>query len=137
MLIRKFPYVRFGYAVAALFTPKLATAAILAKPSEMTPAAVSWAALFATREAALGAITLESERLDPATRRKVLLLNAAVDGVDAAAIFAFALRRRAIPLLLLVPAGILSVMAHVQAAQELNDIPSPAGTSFEGAYATA
>src|SRR3954468_13542507 len=121
MLTRKMPYVRFGYAVASLLTPKVAAAAILAKPGEMTPAAVSWAALFATREAALGAITLESERLDPAIRKKVLLLNAAVDGIDSLAILALSLRRRSIlPLMVLVPAGLFSAMAHVQAAQQVS-----------------
>lgn len=134
---QKMPYVRLGYAVAALFTPKLAAAAILAKPKEMTPAAVSWAALTATREAALGVVTLEGRRLDPVTRRKVLLLNAAVDGVDSLVFLAHGLRRRSILPLLAVPVGVLSAIAHVQAARELDGAPGATGTEFENAYVTA
>ena len=42
-----------------------------------------WARLFASREAALGAITLGASS-DPAARKRILLINAAVDGMDAA-----------------------------------------------------
>lgn len=135
---RKMAYARLGYAAAALFTPKLATAAIGAKPGQVTPAAMGWAGVFASREAALGALTLGSEGLDPAERRKVLLLNAAVDAVDVVAILALVKRQRSIlPLFLAVPAGVLSVIAHVQAAQQLSTAPGGTGASFEKAYATA
>jgi hypothetical protein len=116
----------------------VATAAIGARPSEMTPAAMAWAAVFASREAALAALTLESERLDPALRRKVLLANAAIDAVDTVAIFALMRRQRSIlPLFLVVPVGVLSVISHLQAAQQLSVPPGNAGTTYEKAYATA
>jgi hypothetical protein len=134
MLTRKMPYVRFGYAAAALLAPKVATLGILGKPGEMTPTAVGWAALFASREAALGAVTLESERLDPASRKKALLLNAAVDGLDSLAFLALGLRRRAILPLLMVPVGVASAVAHVQAAQQVS---GPAGTNGQRAYENA
>ena len=117
-------YARFGYAAAALFTPRLATAALGAKPSQMTPAAMGWAGVFASREAALGALTLGSEDLDPATRRKVLMLNAAVDAVDVLAVVALMKRQRSIlPLFVAVPAGVMSIIAHVQAARQLSVAP--------------
>jgi hypothetical protein len=69
----------------------------------------------------------------------VLLLNAAVDAVDVAAIVALAKRQRSVlPLLVAVPVGVLSVVAHVQAAQQLGSAPSPSGgASPENVYATA
>jgi len=137
-LTRQMPYVRFGYAVTALVAPKVATLAVLGKPGEMTTTAVGWAALFASREAALGAVTLESERLDPATRRKALLLNAAVDGLDSLAFLALGLRRRKILPLLIVPVGLASVVAHVRAAQEVGASPGANGQhAYENAYASA
>lgn len=138
LIPRKLPYARLGYAAAALFTPKLATVAIGAKPSEMTPAAMAWAALFASREAALGALTLESEHLDTAMRRKVLLANAAIDAIDTVAILALIRRQRSsLPLFLIVPAGVLSVISHIQAAQQLGATPGGTDATFENAYATA
>jgi len=135
---RQVAYARFGYAAAALFTPRLAAAAMGAKPSQMTPAAMGWAGVFASREAALGALTLGSEDLDPATRRKVLLLNAAVDAVDVVAIAALMKRQRSIlPLFVAVPAGVMSIIAHVQAARQLSAAPGGAGAPYESAYATA
>jgi hypothetical protein len=136
---KQMAYVRIGYAVAAFFTPKLATAAIGGRPSQVTPAAMGWAGVFASREAAMGALTLGSEDLDPATRRKVLLLNAAIDAVDVVAIVALAKRQRSIlPLLLAVPVGVLSVVAHVQAARPLAGAPSaPGGGTPENVYVTA
>ena len=109
---QKMPYVRLGYAAMAPLTPKLAAVGIGAKPSGMTPAAMGWAGLFASREAALGALTLRSQGEGPAARRKVLLLNAAVDAVDTVAMLALARRQRSILPLLLAPAGLLSAIAH-------------------------
>jgi hypothetical protein len=138
LLPRKMPYIRFGYAVTALLVPKVATLAILGRPGEMTPTAVGWAALFASREAALGAVTLESERLDPATRKKALLLNAAVDGLDSLAFLALGLRRRSILPLLIVPVGVASAVAHIQAAQQVGKGPGANGQrAYENAYASA
>ena len=138
MLPRKMPYIRFGYAVTALLTPKVATLGILGKPGEMTPTAVGWAALFASREAALGAVTLESERLDPAARKKALLLNAAVDGLDSLAFLVLGLRRRSILPLLIVPVGVASAVAHIQAAQQVGATPGTNGQrAYENAYASA
>ncbi len=135
---RKMAYLRLGYTVAALFTPKLATAAIGARPSQVTPAAMGWAAFFATREAALGVVTLESERLDVATRRKTLLLCAAVDGLDMLSVIALIRRQRSIvPLFMALPWGALSVIMHLRAAQQLKDTSGTAGATFENAYATA
>ena len=136
---RKMAYARLGYAVAALFTPKLVTASLGAKPSQMTPAAMAWAGVFATREAALAVATLGSEGLDPATRRKVLLMNAAIDAVDTVAIFALVKRQRNIlPLILAVPAGVFSAVAHFQAAQLVRAAAGANGQgAYEDAYATA
>lgn len=138
-LTKQAAYARLGYAAAAFFTPRLATVAIGGRPSQVTPVAMGWAGVFASREAALGALSLGSEGVDAATRRKVLLLNAAVDAVDVAAIVALAKRQRSIlPLLVALPVGVLSVVAHVQAAQQLACAPSPSGgTSPENVYTTA
>lgn len=138
LLTRKMPYVRFGYAATALLAPKVATLAIVGRPGEMTQTAVGWAALFASREAALGAVTLESERLDPAARKKALLLNAAVDGLDSLAFLALGLRRRSLLPLLIVPVGVASAVAHVQAARQLTGAPGANGRhAYENAYASA
>jgi hypothetical protein len=136
---RTIAYARLGYAVGAMFTPKLVTASLGAKPSQMTPAAMAWAGVFATREAALAAVTLTSEQLDPATRRKVLLANAAIDAVDTVAILALVKRQRNIlPLLLAVPAGVFSAYSHYQAARQLGAAAGADGQrAYENAYATA
>lgn len=133
---RKMAYARLGYAVAALFTPRLATASLGAKPSQMTPAAVAWARVFATREAALAIASIGSEQIDPAIRRKVLLMNAAVDAVDSVALLALVKRQRNIlPLILAVPAGVFSAVAHFQAARQLS--AASAGANGQGAYQDA
>lgn len=138
MIPRQMPYLRLGFSVAALLSPKVATTVFGGRPSQVTPVAKAWAAIFATREAALGAITLESDRLDPATRRKALLLNAAIDGIDTLSFLALVRRQRSLfPLLLVVPAGVVSVVAHVQAARELDGTSGAGSTQFENAYATA
>jgi hypothetical protein len=135
---KQIAYARLGYGAAALLTPKLAITAVGGKPSQMTPAAMAWAGAFASREAALGAMTLGSGDLDPATRRKVMLLNAAVDTVDAVVFIALAKRQRSIlPLILALPAGVMSIVGHIQAARELSGAPDAAGTPYENAYATA
>lgn len=111
---------RIGFAAQAFLTPKLATPFVGAKRNEMTPSAMAWAGLFASREAALGAFTLASEGQDPESRRKVLLLNAFVDALDVASALFLSRRQRSIkPLLVLAPLAALSVVAHLQAAQQL------------------
>lgn len=129
---------RIGYAAAALFTPKVATVLIGAKPSQLTPTATGWAAVFASREAALGALTLASEDVDPATRRKVLLLNAAVDTLDSLSLLVLAKRQRSLwPLLVGAPAAVFAAYTHFQAARQLAAGPGGAGASYEPSYATA
>lgn len=118
---RHVAYARFGYAAAAFFTPRVATVALGGRPGQVTPAAMGWAGVFASREAALGALSLGTEGCDPGGRRKALLLNAAVDAVDAVAVVALARRQRSIlPLIVALPAGLLSVAVHLQAARQLN-----------------
>lgn len=124
---------RLGYAAAALFTPKLATVMIGARPSQLTPAALAWASAFATREAAVGAVTLATEHCDPSARRKVLLMNAAVDAVDTLSLLALAKHSRSVlPLLTGAPAAAVSALIHIQAARETTapGAPSP----YQSAY---
>ncbi|MGH7536465.1 MAG: hypothetical protein ACREMG_12930 [Gemmatimonadales bacterium] len=130
---------RIGYAAMALATPKLASPFIGAKVGEVTPAAMGWAGYFASREAALGVLTLASEGCDSTSRRKVLLLNAAVDALDAVTAVLLTRRSRSIrPLLVALPAALMSVAAHVQEAQKLRYGMNGSGTpgSLAGAYAT-
>jgi hypothetical protein len=129
---------RIAYAAAALFTPKLATVMIGGKPSQLSPTGLAWAGAFASREAALGALTLASEETDAATRRKVLLLNAAVDTIDCLSFLAFAKRQRSLwPLLIGAPGAVFAAYTHFQAAQQLAAGPPGAATAAETAYATA
>ena len=138
-LPKKMAFARLGYAVGSLLAPKLVTASLGAKPSQMTPAAMAWAGVFASRAAALGLATLSSEEFEPALRRKVLLMNAAIDAVDTVAIVALAKRQRNIlPLVLVGPIGAISVYAHLQAARQVSSAPGANGQhSYENAYATA
>jgi len=129
---------RLSYAGAAMFTPGAATLMIGGKRSQLTPMAMGWAGAFAAREAALAAFTLGSEDVDPATRRKVLLLNAAVDALDSVSFVVLAKRSRSLmPLLLGAPGAVFSAYTHFQAAQELAASSGGAGTSREPSYATA
>jgi hypothetical protein len=119
-LPRTIAYARFGYAALSLFAPKAAASALGVKRREMTPAAIAWASVFASREAALGAFSLISENLDTKGRRRTLLLNAAVDTVDSLALIALARRHRQfLPLFVALPPGLFSALAHIQAAREV------------------
>lgn len=122
---RTIAYARFGYAAASLFTPKLAAVSFGVKRSEMTPAAVAWAAVFASREAALGALSLMSERHDPQARRSALYLNAAVDTVDALSLLALARwHKQRRPLLVALPAALASIAVHLNAARRRELLPA-------------
>lgn len=120
---------RIGFAGMALLTPKAATALIGGKPSQMNPMAMGWASGFASREAVVGALTLASEKADPATRRKVLLTNAFVDAMDTVSFVVLAKRNRTLlPIILAAPASVYSCISHLRLAQQL-----PAGTANGGA----
>jgi hypothetical protein len=129
---------RIGYAAAALFTPRVATVLIGGKPSQLTPTALAWAGAFASREAALGVVTLASEDADPSTRRKVLLMNAAVDTIDSLSFLVFAKRQRSLlPLLIGAPGAVFAAYTHFQAAQQLAETPASAASPTERSYASA
>jgi hypothetical protein len=133
---RMIAYARIGFAAAALFKPKVATVLIGGKPSQLTPMALAWAGGFASREAALGALTLGSEGLDTATRRKVLLVNAAVDTLDSLSFLVLAKRQRSLlPLLIGAPGSVLAAYSNFQAAQQLAATPDAAPAEL--AYARA
>lgn len=129
---------RLAYAAAAMFSPKSATLMIGGKRSQLTPMAMAWAGAFAAREAALAVFTLGSEDADTATRRKVLLLNAAVDTLDSLSFVVLAKRSRSLmPLLLGAPGAVFSAYSHFQAAQQLSAGGGSVATPSEPAYATA
>jgi hypothetical protein len=133
---RQIAYARLAYAAAAMLTPKAATVMVGGKPSEMTPMAMGWAGVFAAREGALAAVSLGSEQADPATRRKVLLLNAAVDTLDSLSFLVLAKRQRSLmPVLLGAPGAVFSAYSHFRAAQEISAAPGPA--AYEPVYASA
>lgn len=122
---RNSAYARFGYGALSLLTPRLAAAALGVKPGEMTPAAKTWAAVFASREAVVGALSLASERYDPPARRNALYLVAAIDVIDILSLAALARRHRQPFLLLMaVPAAALDLVIHLQAVSRAH--PSPA-----------
>lgn len=115
-------FARVGFAAMALLAPRLATQLIGAKIGEETPAAAGWAGLFASREAALGVLTLASEHSDTGSRRKVLLLNVAVETVDVLTVLTFVRRHRSIrPLFTLVPGGVVSALSHYNEAMKLRN----------------
>ena len=127
---------RLVYAATAMFTPKTATMMIGGRRSDLTPMAMGWAGAFAAREAALAAFTLGSEEVDPATRRKVLLLNAAVDTLDSVSFLVLAKRQRSLmPILLGASGAVFSAYSHYRAAQEISAAPGPA--AYEPVYASA
>jgi hypothetical protein len=67
-----------------------------------------------------------------------LLLKGAVDGLVSLGFLALGLRRRAILPLLIVPVGVASAVAHLQAAQQLTGAPGANGQhAYENAYASA
>lgn len=136
-LTRKIAYLRLGYGIGAYLSPKAVTMAIGGRPSQVTPVAKGWARVFGTRDAALGVITLGSEDLAPAVRRKLLLVQAAVDAVDAVAMVALAKRQGSkLPLLLAVPAGTAVVAVQVLAAQQLGAAPAGPAATQEPVFAT-
>lgn len=110
---------RLAFAATTLLAPKAAACAIGVRPRDVNPAGAVWARLFATREAALGAVTLGAGS-DPALRKRILLMNAAVDGIDALAAALVARKTRSLLLLLLVvPGALASSVGHLLAAQQV------------------
>ena len=78
-----------------------------------------WARLFASREAALGAITLGAAS-DAAARKRILLINAAVDGMDALMATLVARKTHSLRLFaFLVPGAVVSSVGHFLAAQQV------------------
>jgi hypothetical protein len=137
-LTRKVAYLRIGYGIGAFLSPKAVTVAIGGRPSQVTPVAKGFARVFGTRDTALGVITLGSEDLDPAVRRKLLLVQAAVDAADGVAMVALAKRQGSrLPLLMAVPAGIAVVAVQILAAQQLGAAPATPVAAQEPAFATA
>ena len=128
---------RLAYAATAMFTPKTATLMVGGRRSDLTPMAMGWAGAFAAREAALATFTLASEDADPATRRKVLLLNAAVDTLDSVSFLVLAKRQRSLmPLILGAPGAVFSAYSHFRAAQEIS-AAAGSGAPYEPVYASA
>ena len=135
---RAVAYLRLGYGAVAFLTPKVATVAIGGRPSQMTPAAMGWAAVFGTRDMALGVLTLGTENCDPGGRRKALLLAGAVDTTDAVAMVMLARRTRSIfPLLLGAAPALASGVVHILAARQLSGAPTEADVRDTSVYATA
>lgn len=110
----------------SLFAPRTAARALGVKAGEMTPAAITWAAVFASREAMLGALSLASERGDANGRRNVLYLNIAVDAADALSLLALARRHdQKRPLLVALPAAVASMAIHLQAVRQASAGAAP------------
>lgn len=110
---------RLVYAAGTLLTPKAMSVAVGLRRREANTAAGMWARLFASREAALGAITLGAVS-DPAARKRILLVNAAVDGLDALTATLVARRTRSLRLFAFaVPGAVVSSVGHFLAAQQI------------------
>ncbi|HVW35550.1 MAG TPA: hypothetical protein VHL53_23665 [Acidimicrobiia bacterium] len=130
---RRVAYARFGYAALALFTPRLAASSFGVRRSEMTPAAAAWAAVFASREAALGALSLSGQCRGGDACADAWRINAAVDALDAVILVALARwRGQRRPLLVALPAAVASVAIHLRAVRRLpgaSNGPVPAAPS--------
>lgn len=111
-------YLRFVFAAGALTAPKLGAAVMGVKPSSVSRDAEPWIRFVGSRGFALAAMTIETERVDPALYRKVLLLNAATDAVDILGVALFARHQKAM-LRFGLTVGTLSVAAHVREAQRV------------------
>jgi hypothetical protein len=110
---------RLAFAAGTLLTPKAMSVAVGLRPREANMTAGMWARLFASREAALGAMTLGAGS-DAAARKRILLINAAVDGVDAVMATLVARKTRSLRLFALaVPGAVASSVGHFLAAQQL------------------
>ena len=111
--------IRLAFAAGTLLTPKAMSAVIGLRPREGNMTAGMWARLFASREAALGALTLGASS-EPEARKRILLINAAVDGMDALAATLVARKTRSLRLFaLLVPGAVASSVGHFLAAQQV------------------
>ena len=111
--------IRLAYAAGTLLTPKAMSVALGLRPREANVTAGMWARLFASREAALGAMTLGAGS-DPGARKRILLINAAVDGVDALTATLVARKTRSLRLFAFaVPGAVASSVAHFLAAQQV------------------
>jgi hypothetical protein len=110
---------RLAYAAGTLLTPKAMSVAVGLRRREANMAAGMWARLFASREAALGVITLGATS-DPVARKRILLINAAVDGLDALTATLVARKTRSLRLFAFaVPGALASSVGHFLAAQQV------------------
>jgi hypothetical protein len=117
-------WARLAFAASCVLAPSAAAISIGERPGELTPAALSFAGLVGTRSATLGILDISAASLEPAVRRKVLLLLATVDGIDVLTALLRANRiQRLAPALAAAPLGLWSVYLHTAAALEAPQSP--------------
>lgn len=121
-VLKGFIAVRAGIGVVMIVAPSV-LARFLGLPAGegRRPFAASTSMFFGVRELALAALTATATDREPRGLRRVLMINAATDGLDFLLLGALAVRhpslRRGVALF--VPGAALSVVLHGRAAQQV------------------
>ena len=124
--VKGFAAMRTGAGVLAIAAPSVLARLFGFRPEDArTPLAASTSAFFGVRELGLAAVTLGATGSEPLALRRLLLVNAATDGLDLLIVGLRAIRhpglRRGV--LFFGPAALLSVVLHLKAAQNVEILP--------------
>lgn len=117
---------RVGVGLVAIAAPSLFSRLFGLPPAEArTSMAIMGSSFFGIRELALAALTAGASTAEPRARRRLLLVNAATDGLDLAVLGARAVRQPALRrgVLLFGPGAVGSVVLHLRAAAKVEIIP--------------
>lgn len=124
--VKGFAAMRVGAGVAAVAAPSL-LARLFGLPAAdaRNPLAVSASAFFGIRELGLAAITVGATGVEPLALRRLLVVNAATDGLDVLVLGLKAIRQPSLrrSVALFGPAALLSVVLHLRAAQQVELLP--------------
>ncbi|MEO5678802.1 MAG: DUF4267 domain-containing protein [Acidimicrobiales bacterium] len=120
--VKGFLVMRIGAGLVAIAAPSVLARLFGFRAAEArNPLAVSTATFFGVRELALAALTLGASRAEPRALRRLLLVNAATDGLDLLLVGGRAARQRNLRrgVALFGPGAALSVALHLRAAQQV------------------
>ncbi len=120
--VKGFTAMRVGAGLVAVAAPSvLARFFGLSSTEARTPFATSISTFFGVRELVLAALTVGAAGSEPRARRRLLVANAATDGLDVVVLGVKAIRQPALRrgLVLFGPGAALSVVLHLRAAQRV------------------
>ena len=124
--VRGFAIMRVGAGLTAIAAPSvLARLFGISTAEARSPLAATTSAFFGIRELGMATVTLGATPSEPRALRRLLVVNAATDGLDLLVLGVQAVRRPRLRrgVLLFGPGAVLSVVLHLRAAQRVEMLP--------------